>query len=101
MWRDDSFHVWHAGYQSKRHETELSKHIFTLKDNNKPFNLKWKIIEQCKPYKNSIKKCNLCLFAKKIQSSVHVTEGTELGGIEGAETGFPRSNAGWANRKIT
>ena len=36
-------------HQNKRHETELSKHIFTLKDNNRPFNLKWKTIKQCKP----------------------------------------------------
>ena len=51
-------------HQNKRLETELSKHIWTLKDNNKPFNLKWKIIKQCKPY--ITKKCNLCLFEKYI-----------------------------------
>ena len=39
----DEMIVWHAGHQSKRHETELSKHIWTLKDNNKPFNLKLKM----------------------------------------------------------
>jgi len=27
-------------HQNKRHETELSKHMWTLKDNKKPFNLK-------------------------------------------------------------
>ena len=31
-----------------------------------PFNLKWKIIKQCKPYNNITKKCNLCLFEKYI-----------------------------------
>ena len=30
-------------HQSKRNETELSKHIWALKDNNKPFNIKWRI----------------------------------------------------------
>ena len=53
-------------HQNKRHETELSKHIWTLKDNNKPFNLKWKIIKQCKSYNNFTRKCNSCLFEKFI-----------------------------------
>jgi len=53
-------------HQNKRHETKLSKHIWTLKDNNKPFNIKWKIIKQCKAYNNITKKCNLCLFEQFI-----------------------------------
>ena len=51
-------------HRNKRHETELSKHIWTLKDDNKPFKLTWKIIKKCKPYNNITKKCNLCLFEK-------------------------------------
>ena len=51
-------------HQSKRIETELSKHIWTLKDNNKPFSIKWRIIKQCRPYNNISNKCNLCLFEK-------------------------------------
>ena len=51
-------------HQSKRNETELSKHIWTLKDNNKPFTIKWRIIKQCRPYNNISNKCNLCLFEK-------------------------------------
>ena len=53
-------------HQSKRNETELSKHIWALKDNNKPFDIKWRIIEQCRPYSNVSNKCNLCLFEKFI-----------------------------------
>ena len=53
-------------HQSKRNETELSKHIWTLKDNNKPFNIKWRIIKQCRPYNNISNKCNLCIFEKFI-----------------------------------
>ena len=53
-------------HQNNWHETELSKHIWTLKDNNKSFDLKWKIIKQCKPYNSITKKCNLCLFEKFI-----------------------------------
>ena len=51
-------------HRNKRHETELSKHIWKLKDDNKPFKLTWKIIKKCKPYNNITKKCNLCLFEK-------------------------------------
>ena len=29
-------------HESKRNETELSKHIWTLNDNNKPFTIKWR-----------------------------------------------------------
>ena len=53
-------------HQSKRNETELSKHIWALKDNNKPFDIKWRIIKQCRPYSNVNNKCNLCLFEKFI-----------------------------------
>ena len=51
-------------HQSKRNETELSKHIGALKDNNTPFNIKWRIVKQCRPYSNVNNKCNLCLFEK-------------------------------------
>ena len=53
-------------HQIKRNETELSKHIWALKDNNKPFDIKWRIIKQCRPYSNVSNKCNLCLFEKFI-----------------------------------
>ena len=53
-------------HQSKRNETELSKHIWALKDNNKPFNIKWRISKPCRPYSNVSNKCNLCLFEKFI-----------------------------------
>ena len=53
-------------HQSKRNDTELSKHIWALKDNNKPFDIKWRIIKQCRPYSNVSNKCNLCLFEKFI-----------------------------------
>jgi len=49
---------------NKRKETELSKYIWTLKDNNKPFTIKWRIIKQRRPYSNISNKCNLCLFEK-------------------------------------
>ena len=34
-------------HESRRNETELSKHIWKLQDTNKPFSIKWRIIKQC------------------------------------------------------
>ena len=51
---------------NRRNETELSKHVWTLQDSDKPFQIKWKILKKCKPYSNANKKCNLCLFEKFI-----------------------------------
>jgi len=51
-------------HKSKRNETELSKHIWTLQDTNKSFSIKWRVIKQCRPYSNINNKCNLCLFEK-------------------------------------
>lgn len=59
-----------TGLPSHMHEQETrnwtSKQIWILKDNNKPFRQKWKIIKQCTSYHNITKKCNLCLFQKSI-----------------------------------
>ena len=48
----------------KKNDTELSKYIWTLKNANKPFNIKWRILKKCQPYNNISKKCNLCLSEK-------------------------------------
>jgi hypothetical protein len=53
-------------HDNKRNDTELSKHVWNLKDNNKPFNIKWKVLRKCQPYSNINKKCNLCLYEKYI-----------------------------------
>ena len=49
--------------KSKMNKTELSKHIWTLNDNNKRFTIKWRV---CKPYNSISNKCNLCLFEKYV-----------------------------------
>ena len=49
-------------HQSNRNKTELSKHIWTLKDNNKPFTIKWRINKQCRSYSNISNNSNLCLL---------------------------------------
>ena len=53
-------------HKSKTNETELSKHIWTLNDNNKPFTIKCRVLKQCKPYNSISNKCNLCLFEKYV-----------------------------------
>ena len=52
--------------QKRRNETELSKYIWKLKDEKKPYSIKWKIIKKCQKYNNITKKCNLCLSEKFI-----------------------------------
>ena len=37
---------------------------WTLKNANKPLNIKWRILRKCKPYNNIRKKCNLCQSEK-------------------------------------
>ena len=51
-------------HTNRRNETELSKHIWTLKDAKKPFEIKWKVLKRGQPYNNVSKKCNLCLHEK-------------------------------------
>ena len=50
----------------KRHSLELSKHIWSLKESNTRFSIKWKIIKKCQPCSNKTKRCNLCLYEKLI-----------------------------------
>ena len=50
--------------RSQRNATELSKHIWKLRDAGKDYNIKWKIIGRAKPYSNTNKRCNLCLLEK-------------------------------------
>jgi hypothetical protein len=49
-----------------RNSTELSKHVWTLKDSNVQFSIKWTIVKQSKSYSNITKRCNLCLYEKYI-----------------------------------
>ena len=46
--------------------TELSKHIWSLKQSNTQHSIRWKIIKKCPPYSNRTKRCNLCLYEKCI-----------------------------------
>ena len=47
-----------------RASTELSKHIWTLTDNNINHTISWKALAKAKPYNSANKRCNLCLKEK-------------------------------------
>ena len=49
---------------AKRNTTELSKHIWSLKDNNIQYNINWKIITKAVANYNSKHICNLCIAEK-------------------------------------
>ena len=51
-------------HANKRNTTEMSKHVWKLKDAKIPFSIKWKISRKCNLYNNITKKCNLCLYEK-------------------------------------
>jgi len=55
-----------ASFRNVKHRnaTELSKYIWTLKDNNETYEIKWKVIKKAKSYSNAAKRCNLCLTEK-------------------------------------
>ena len=44
-----------------RNSTELSKHVWSLKDNNIDYSISWRIISSSSSYNSSSKRCNLCL----------------------------------------
>ena len=48
----------------KKHATELSKHVWQLKDKHIDYKIKWEIIKQASPYNNTSNRCNLCLWEK-------------------------------------
>lgn len=51
---------------SSRNSTELSKHIWQLKDKNIDHKITWRILARARPYSNASKRCNLCLMEKFI-----------------------------------
>ena len=46
--------------------TELSKYIWTLKDSNTPFVIKWRVHRRAAAYSNKSKRCNLCLADREV-----------------------------------
>ena len=67
---DNTFKTRYNGHTSSfnnersRYSTTLSHHIWSLKDENVPHNIKWKAIKRSNSYSTSSKTCNLCLQEK-------------------------------------
>ena len=53
-------------FAHKKYEknTELSKHIWSLKENNRQFSIKWSILKHVQAYKPGSNRCGLCLEEK-------------------------------------
>ena len=49
--------------------TELSKHIWTLKDSNTNYKIDWSILATAPAYSNKRKRCHLCLTYQSINQS--------------------------------
>ena len=47
-----------------KHHTELSKHVWALKEAGEPYTISWQIKQRSKAYKSASKKCDLCLSEK-------------------------------------
>ena len=52
--------------KSKRYSTALSNYIWTLKNSNTDYTIRWKIVDRGRAYSPSTKICNLCLKEKYI-----------------------------------
>ena len=67
---ENSFKTRYSNHKSsfrdpnKRLSTELSKHIWHLKDAEIGFSLTWKILKQAAPFNPASNRCNLCLWEK-------------------------------------
>ena len=57
-------HICSFKNQRYKNATELSKYIWNLKDQKIEYKIKWRKVKQAKPYSNTNKKCNLCLWEK-------------------------------------
>ena len=49
----------------RRNETELSKHLWKLKDENKEYTVTWKIVAKAKPYTKFRSSKILSLYIKR------------------------------------
>jgi len=55
-----------CSYRKERYKraTELSKYVWSLKDKEIVYNIKWRKAKQARSYSNVTKRCNLCLWEK-------------------------------------
>ena len=62
--------------------TELSKYVWSLKEKNKEYNIKWDIVKQVPSYKSGGKQCSLCsnekLYILKAEKGSNLNKRSEL-----------------------
>ena len=49
---------------NRRTSTKLSEYIWSLKDQNIPYSLKWEMVRRAQPFSPIAKKCDLCVAEK-------------------------------------
>ena len=59
-------HIISFRYKKHEKDTELSKYLWKLKEENADYNLQWSIKAYASPYKCGTRKCDLCLTEKMI-----------------------------------
>ena len=51
-------------HRSHKNSTALSKYVWSLKDKNTDFNIRWSVRRRATAYQNTTRMCNLCLAEK-------------------------------------
>ena len=64
IWNSLPLNIRNISSYNNRNSTELSKHVWTLKENNINYSIAWRILSSHLPYNSSSKRCNLCLKEK-------------------------------------
>ena len=59
-----SNHTKSFNHRKYSNETELSKHVWHLKDQNEPFTINWRIVDRARPFSPISRKCSLCTLEK-------------------------------------
>lgn len=57
-------HKMSFNHEKHRHNTELSKYIWQLKERDKAYSITWRILARASPYNPATKRCNLCIAEK-------------------------------------
>ena len=50
--------------EKRQNETELSKHLWKLKEKKEGYTISWNILAKARAYTNATKRCNLCMTQK-------------------------------------
>ena len=51
-------------HRKHRHSTALSNYVWSLKDQDIAFDIKWTVLRKAAAYRNTTRKCNLCIAEK-------------------------------------